>query len=67
MAAYTFNTEEHTMTAYHQAATKFTERVGGTPMDVLSDPDKFSFEIREQADYLNAWDLFLFNRDDADG
>ena len=66
MTTHTFNTEEHTVTAYRDAAIAFTEKAGANPMDVLSNPDKFSFEIREEADYLNAWDLFLFNKEDAD-
>ena len=38
---------------------------GANPMDVLSNPDKFSFEIREGLT-TDAWDLFLFNKEDAD-
>ena len=54
------------MTAYRQAAVSFTEEVGCTPMDVLSTPAEFSFEIRNQADYLNEWDLWLFSKENAD-
>lgn len=54
------------MTEYRDAAIAFTEKAGANPMDVLSNPDKFSFEICEEADYLNAWDLFLFNKEDTD-
>jgi len=64
---YTFNSEDHTMSAYRQNAESFIAANGCTPMEVLASRDQFPKGTVLRAEFLNAWDLWLFSSEGGNG
>jgi hypothetical protein len=60
-----FDAATHTLAAYQQAAQSFVDEHGFTPLDAVRSPDGLPADVLARAQFLDAWDLWLFSDDAA--
>lgn len=62
-----FDPAIHTLAAYQAAAQQFIDSHGMTPMDAVAEPDGLAADVLARAQYLDAWDVWLFSLEDSHG
>lgn len=60
----TFTTDHHTLEVFLLACSQLEDLTDGANLfEVLGNPELFSSEARDLADYLDCWDCWLFSQD----
>lgn len=61
-----FDPAVHTLAAYQAAAQEFISAHGMTPMDAVAEPAGLAADVLARAQFLDAWDVWLFSDEAAD-
>ncbi len=60
-----FTTSVHTLAAYQAASAEFVAANGFTPLDAVRNPDGLAADVVSRAQFLDAWDVWLFSNEAA--
>ena len=53
----------HTLAAYQTASAEFVATHGFTPLDAVRSPDGLAADVLARAQFLDAWDVWLFSEE----